>query len=54
METIKEEKETPIVLRTNTLDIGLLNILKAHYLVIVEQDGENIIFELHNKDICRY
>ena len=48
------EKDKPIVLRARTLDIGLLNILKTHYVVIVEQRGEEIIFELHTKDICKY
>lgn len=48
------EKDKPIVLRAHTLDIGLLNILKTHYVVIVEQRDKEIIFELHTKEICKY
>lgn len=46
---IIEEKETPIVLRADTIDMGLLHLMKSRYIVVVEKRGEDIVFELYKK-----
>lgn len=49
MATIKEEKETPIVLRADIIDMGLLHLSESRYIVVVEKRGEDIVFELYKK-----
>lgn len=49
MATIKDEKETPIVLRADIIDMGLLHLLESRYIVVVEKRGEDIVFELYKK-----
>ena len=49
MATIKDEKETPIVLRADIIDMGLLHLLEPRYIVVVEKRGEDIVFELYKK-----
>lgn len=48
METTKDT--APITLLSDSLDIGLLNLLLTEYMVIVDtaKDGK-IIYELNNK-----
>ena len=49
MATIKDEKETPIVLRADIIDMGLLHLSESRYTVVIEMRGEDIVFELYNK-----
>ena len=42
-------KESPIVLRAGIIDMGLLHLLESRYTVIVEQRGNDIVFELYSK-----
>lgn len=48
MATIKED-EMPIVLRADTIDMGLLHLLESQYIVVVEQRNKEIVFELYDK-----
>lgn len=48
MATIKDEKETPIVLRADIIDMDLLHLLESRYIVVVEK-REDIVFELYKK-----
>jgi len=40
---------TPIVLRANIIDMGLLHLLESRYIVVIEKCGEDIVFELYKK-----
>ena len=49
METIEEEPEEPITLRTNVIDMGLLHLLETRYVVLIEQRENDIVIELYEK-----
>lgn len=49
METIEEEPEEPITLRTDVIDMGLLHLLETRYVVLIEQRENDIVIELYEK-----
>lgn len=51
MEITKEE--TPITLLSDKLDMGLLRLLLTEYVVITEQGGDKVIYELNSISPCR-
>ena len=51
METIEEEPEEPITLRTDVIDMGLLHLLETRYVVLIEQRENDIVIELYEKKI---
>lgn len=50
METIEEEPEEPITLRTDVIDMGLLHLLETRYVVLIEQRENDIVIELYEKN----
>lgn len=47
METTKDT--VPITLLSDSLDMGLLNLLLTKYMVIVDDRDGKIVYELNNK-----
>lgn len=43
------EETTPITLRADVLDMGLVHLLEEAYTVIIERRDNEIVFELYNK-----
>ena len=47
---MKITKDTPITLLSDSLDMGLLNLLLTKYMVIVDTTEDNkVIYELNNE-----
>ena len=46
-------KDTPITLQSDRLDIGLLRLLLTEYVVITEQRGDKVIYELNDISPCK-
>lgn len=42
--------KSPITLQSDRLDMGLLRLLLAKYVVITEQRGDKVIYELNGID----
>lgn len=51
MEITKET--TPITLLTDRLDMRLLKLLLTKYVVVTEQRGDKVIYELNDISPCR-
>lgn len=51
MEITKEH--TPITLQSDILDLGLLRLLLTKYVVVTEQKGDKVIYELNDISPCR-
>lgn len=49
MGIIKEKAEPVIVLHTDRLNTGLVNLLAAGYTVVIAQQDNKIVMELYNK-----
>ena len=49
METINAEQKSPITLRVDVIDMGLLHLLETKYVVIIEQRENDIVIELYKK-----
>lgn len=49
MEIIKE----PITLLSDKLDMGLLKLLLTKYMVVTEQRGDKVIYELNEISPCK-
>lgn len=49
METIDAEQKSPITLRADVIDMGLLHLLESKYVVIIEQRENDIVIELYKK-----
>lgn len=47
-------KDTPpITLQSDTLDMGLLRLLLTKYVVVTEQRGDKVIYELNDISPCK-
>ncbi len=47
-------KDTPpITLQSDRLDMGLLRLLLTKYVVITEQRGDKVIYELNDISPCK-
>lgn len=42
--------KSPITLQSDSLDMGLLRLLLTKYVVITEQRGDKVIYELNSID----
>lgn len=49
MAIIEVQPETPITLRVDVIDMGLLHLLESRYVVLIEQKNNDIVIELHKK-----
>lgn len=49
MAIIEVQPETPITLRVDVIDMGLLHLLESHYVVLIEQKDNDIVIELYKK-----
>lgn len=49
MAIIEERPETPITLRADVIDMGLLHLLETRYVVLIEQRENDIVIELYKK-----
>lgn len=50
MAIIEVQPETPITLRVDVIDMGLLHLLESRYVVLIEQKDNDIIIELYTKE----
>ena len=50
METINAEHKSPITLRVDVIDIGLLHLLETKYVVLIEQRENDIMIELYKNN----
>ena len=50
MAIIEVQPETPITLRVDVIDMGLLHLLETKYVVLIEQRENDIVIELYTKE----
>ena len=49
MAIIEVQPESPITLRVDVIDMGLLHLLETRYVVLIEQRESGIVIELYKK-----
>ena len=49
MAIIEVEPETPVTLRADVIDMGLLHLLESRYVVLISQRNNDIAIELYKK-----
>lgn len=49
MAIIEVQPESPITLRVDVIDMGLLHLLETKYVVLIEQRESDIVIELYKK-----
>ena len=49
MAIIEVQPESPITLRADVIDMGLLHLLETRYVVLIEQRESDIVIELYKK-----
>lgn len=49
MTIIEVQPESPITLRVDVIDMGLLHLLETRYVVLIEQRESDIVIELYKK-----
>ena len=49
MAIIEVQPESPITLRVDVIDMGLLHLLETRYVVLIEQRDSDIVIELYKK-----
>lgn len=49
MAIIEVEPETPLTLRADVIDMGLLHLLESRYVVLISQRDNDIVIELYKK-----
>jgi hypothetical protein len=49
MAIIEVEPETPVTLRADVIDMGLLHLLESRYVVLISQRNNDIVIELYKK-----
>lgn len=49
MAIIEVEPETPVTLRADVIDMGLLHLLESRYVVLISQHDNDIVIELYKK-----
>lgn len=49
MAIIEVQPDSPIILRVDVIDMGLLHLLEAKYVVLIEQRDNDIVIELYKK-----
>jgi hypothetical protein len=49
MAIIEVEPETPVTLRADVIDMGLLHLLESRYVVLISQRDNDIVIELYKK-----
>jgi hypothetical protein len=49
MAIIEVQPESPITLRVDVIDMGLLHLLETRYVVLIEQRESDIVIELYKK-----
>lgn len=49
MAIIEVQPDSPVTLRVDVIDMGLLHLLETRYVVLIEQRDNDIVIELYKK-----